>query len=272
MYPVLLILGGICISLKKYNISRYIIAVPLLYLVFHITASNLSYYKVLVRYTLMILPLLLLLASAGICAIKNTKLQNTLLIFYVIISILGIFTINGAVNIKRPDGYREVAEALIANSVNPQADFVLPIRVGLLDKYYKIEGEKFSLYILNGEEAQKTYLTAEEINGIKNDKQNLHKYYRRYLLTNTPDKNFENYIKKEFLKSNDVVIITDRTISMFTGEQIRMIIHSGNYEKFPIQFLRLSKLNNDLLYTASKNLKLKQHLNVKNWEIFVFGI
>ena len=51
-----------------------------------------------------------------------------------------------------------------------------------------------------------------------------------------------------------------------------MIIHSGNYEKFPIQFLRLSKLNNDLLYTASKNLKLKQHLNVKNWEIFVFGI
>lgn len=237
MYPVLLILGGICISLKKYNISRYIIAVPLLYLVFHITASNLSYYKVLVRYTLMILPLLLLLASAGICAIKNTKLQNTLLIFYV-----------------------------------PQADFVLPIRVRLLDKYYKIEGEKFSLYILNGEEAQKTYLTAEEINGIKNDKQNLHKYYRRYLLTNTPDKNFENYIKKEFLKSNDVVIITDRTISMFTGEQIRMIIHSGNYEKFPIQFLRLSKLNNDLLYTASKNLKLKQHLNVKNWEIFVFGI
>ena len=165
-----------------------------------------------------------------------------------------------------------IAEALIANSVNPQADFVLPIRVGLLDKYYKIEGEKFSLYILNGEEAQKTYLTAEEINGIKNDKQNLHKYYRRYLLTNTPDKNFENYIKKEFLKSNDVVIITDRTISMFTGEQIRMIIHSGNYEKFPIQFLRLSKLNNDLLYTASKNLKLKQHLNVKNWEIFVFGI
>lgn len=91
-------------------------------------------------------------------------------------------------------------------------------------------------------------------------------------MTNTPDKNFENYIKKEFLKSNDVVIITDRTISMFTGEQIRMIIHSGNYEKFPIQFLRLSKLNNDLLYTASKNLKLKQHLNVKNWEIFVFGI
>lgn len=68
------------------------------------------------------------------------------------------------------------------------------------------------------------------------------------------------------------MIITDRTISMFTGEQIRMIIHSGNYEKFPIQFLRLSKLNNDLLYTASKNLKLKQHLNVKNWEIFVFGI
>ena len=123
MYPVLLILGGICISLKKDNISRYIIAVPLLYLAFHITASNLSYYKVLVRYTLMILPLLLLLASAGICAIKNIKLQNTLLIFYVIISILGIFTINGAVNIKRPDGYREVAEALIANSVNPQADF-----------------------------------------------------------------------------------------------------------------------------------------------------
>lgn len=257
IYPVLLLLGGICISLKKYKISRYIIAVPLLYLAFHITASNFSHYKVLVRYTLMILPLLLLLASAGISAMKNTKLQKTLLIFYVIISILGIFTINGAVNIKRPDGYREVAEALIANSVNPKADFVLPIRVELLDKYYKIEGEKLSLYTLNGEEAQKTYLTIDEINGIKNDKQNLHKYYRRYLLTNTPDKNFENYIKTNFLKSNDIVIITDRTISMFTEEQLKMIIHSGNYEKFPIQFLRLSKLNNDLFIYSIQKLKTK---------------
>lgn len=196
LYPVLLILGGIFISLKKYKIARYLFAVPLLYIIFHITASNFSHYKVLVRYTLMVLPVLLLIASAGITAIRNSKLKNTLITLYVIISLLGIFTINGAVNIKRPDGYREAAQALIKNKVASDADFVLPIRVELLDKYYKINGRKLSLYTLNGETAQKTYLTESEIDGIKNDRKNIHKYYKRYLLTSSVNKEFEDYIKK----------------------------------------------------------------------------
>ena len=267
LFPVIYMLSCITLALKK--IVRYILIVPVFYILFHIISSNITHYKVLVRYTLMALPFLLLAASTGIVQMKNKKFRNTLLIFYTIISLCGIFSINGALHIKRPDGYRDVTQILIDNSINPDADFVLPIRVELLEKYYQIKGEKLSLYQLNREEAQQTYLTAEEIQGIKNDKRHLHQYYKRYLLTKTPDKKFTDYIKKEFLQNNQLVIISDKTITMFTNQQLEILANSENYEKYPLQFLRLSKLNNDLLYTALQSYRLKQHLYAKNWEIFV---
>lgn len=272
LFPTLLMLLGIFISVKKYKIARYLFAIPLIYVIFHITASNFTHYKALVRYTLMILPPLLLLASAGVAAIRNSKLKNTLVILYAIISLLGIFTTSGAVYIERPDGYREAAWVLLKNKVAPDSDFILPIRVELLDKYYKIDGRKLSLYILNAEAAQKTYLTEPEINGIKNDRKNIHKYYKRYLLTGSINKDFEDYIKREFLQNDKVVIISDKTISMFTDKQLAALANSANYEKYPLQFLRLSKLNNGLIAVTFKNRKLKQHIIFKNWEIFVFDI
>lgn len=272
LFPAALMISGILISLKESKISRYITAIAVFYILFHITASNFTHYKALVRYTLIILPLLVLLGTAGIAGIKNTKLRNTLITLYVMISLPGIFTINGAVNIKRPDGYREAAQALLKYKVPQDADFILPIRTNLLDKYYQINGKKLSLYTLNSEATQKTYLTDNEIFGIKNDRQNLHKYYKRYLLTNFVNKDFEDFIKQNYLQNNKVVIISDKTISMFTTEQIAFLVNSADYEKYPIQFLRLSKLKNDLIKTALKYMKLKQYIIVKNWEIYVFGI
>lgn len=272
IFPISFIISGLVISIKKYKLSKYIIFIPIIYILLHVFASNFSSYKVLVRYTLMILPFILVTASIGICSIENNKIQKTLLILYTIISILGIFSLNGALNIKRPDGYKQVANALISNNVNSHADFILPIRTELLDKYYNIEGKKLSLYILNTEEAQRTYLSQDEISGIKNDRQNIHKHYKKYLLSRKINPELEEYIGKTFLQNSNIVILSDKSISMFSDKQLQEIALSENYEKYPIQFLRLSKLNNDLIKTASKKLNLKKHIIVKNWEIFVFGI
>ena len=272
LFPVLLMIIFIFKCLKNFKISLYLFSVSIIYIIFHTLASDFTQYNGLVRYTLMVLPILLLLAATGFCTIKQTKLKNSLLTIYTIISILGIFTLNGAINIKRPDGYRQLAQALIDYKINPKADFIFPIRSELLEKYYEIEGRKLSLYTLNSETAQKTYLNNNEIEGIKSDRENIYAYYKRYLSTNSINTNFENYMLKEFLSKKTIVILVDKTITMFTNEQLKALANTPNYEQYPIQFLRLSKLNNDLLKTAYKHFSLKQHIIVNNWEIFVFGI
>lgn len=271
MFPVVFCLWGIVKAFKDYKIIRFILLVPITYICIHIILSNFSSYKVLVRYILMALPFLLLAVSVGVCTI-NKNLKNTLVALYVLVSLAGIFSLNGAVNIQRPDGYKILAESLIKNSINPQFEFILPIRTELLDKYYLIKGNKHSLYQLNSEEALKTYLTENEIAMLNTDKQNLHKYYRRYFLSANVTEDFEKYVENTFMLQNEIVVLRDKSISMFSQNQIKMIVQSENYEKYPLQFLRLSKLNNDLLLVLSKNLSLKKHINVNNWEIFVFGI
>lgn len=44
---------------------------------------------------------------------------------------------------------------------------------------------------------------------------------------------------------------------MFTNEQLAVLANSANYEKYPLQFLRLSKLNNDIIAVISKKQKTK---------------
>ena len=272
-FPIIFILSQIikiCIKSKE---ARILLSVPVSYLLIHILLSNFSEYKVLVRYTLMILPFLLLLAALGIDSIKNNILRKTLLVLFVVVSFLGINSNYGAVNIPRPDGYRLPGLALQQYKVNPEANFILPIRPDLLDKYFTITGEKLSLYTLNSEEAQKTYLTQDEISGIKNDKQNPYKYYRRYLLSDKISPDFVEYIMDNFVEDgHQIVVMTDKSISMYTDEQIKTIVNSKNYQGYPLQFLRLSKLNNDLLKVLHKEGKLQKKIMVNNWEIFVFDI
>ena len=59
---------------------------------------------------------------------------------------------------------------------------------------------------------------------------------------------------------------------MFSNEQIKAIVNSENYQQYPIQFLQLSKLNNDLITILSKKMHIKQIYRINNWEIFIFEI
>ncbi len=272
-FPVIFVLSQIINACIKSKEARMILCVPVVYLLIHILLSNFTEYKVLVRYTLMILPFLLLIASFGIDSIKNDILRKTLLVAFVIVSFLGINSNYGAINIPRPDGYRLLGHALRQYAVNPDSNFVLPIRPDLLDKYFTITGDKLSLYSLNSEDAQKTYMTDSEISGIKNDKSNQYKYYKRYLLSDKINNDFVKYVKDNLVKDeHQIVILSDKSISMYTDEQIKTIANSQNYESYPLQFLRLSKLNNDLLKVLRKEGKLQKRIMVNNWEIFVFDI
>lgn len=263
IFPVSFILYAIINSLKNYKITRYIFSIGILYVIVHIYLTIFSnHYTVLVRYTLPILPLLLLTASAGI------ELKKKILIsLYIIVNIFAIVSITGAPNIPRPDGYKVIADTLKAENISPNFNYILPIRTNLLDKYFNIQGKRISLYILNSVEAQQTYLNKEEIN-------NPNKYHKlqRFLCDENISKEFENYVYNNFISNNNLILLKDNSITMFSNEQIKAIVNSENYQQYPIQFLQLSKLNNDLITILSKKMHIKQIYRINNWEIFIFEI
>lgn len=260
IFPILFAIVSLVNGLKKYIAVRYLFFVGILYVFVHILLTNLTDYGVLVRYTIMALPFFIICIASGL----NNK---WLLTAFTVINIIGILSLTGAPNIARPDGYRVLADSLKTQKISENYDFILPIRTDLLDKYFMIEGNKYSLYQLNSLEAQNTYLTENEIK----DK-NKYRGIKRYLQTNSVSSEFEQYIEKSFIHNKNVVLLIDKSISMYSNEQLQMIANSPEFEKFPFQFLRLSKLSNDLKYVLSKKMHLVESFENKNWEIFVFEL
>ncbi|MBR2526440.1 glycosyltransferase family 39 protein [bacterium] len=265
VYPVVFMLISGIKSLKNCDITRYLFAIALSYIAIHILLTLTTNYNVLVRYCLLVLPIIL-----SICALSICK-QKKLIAFgiYITICIFIIFSPMGVTQIARPDGYKQLAQILIENKISPSSDFVLPIRTSLLDKYFLINGNRNSLYVLNNEDFQKTYLTEEEMNDLKNNS-NKFKIYKRFFKSKNISKDFEKLVSNNFIKDKPIVLITDKTICIYSNEQIQQIADSTFYNQVPLQFLRLSKLNNDLFTILKKKMKLISNIETSNWEISIF--
>ena len=270
LIPVIISIFGILYSVKKSVICRYLFLICSLYLVFHLILPLFSSYKPLVRYTLFVLPIFISLLAVGLKVLTNKYLKRCLFAVLIFINTFCLILPSSALFIQRPDGYKTLADFLKVNNIPNNANFILPIRENLLDKYYKIRGEKLSLYILNSDAAQKTYLTNDEINGLKNDNGNKQIYYKRFLTNDKISEEFIKFVDEKFSVNKPIVLITDKTICVFNNQQISQIVQSSHYSNYALQFLRLSKLNNDLLKVLKSRFKRYDVYNSDMWDVYVF--
>ena len=270
LIPVIISIFGILYSVKKSVICRYLFLICSLYLVFHLILPLFSSYKPLVRYTLFVLPIFISLLAVGLKVLTNKYLKRCLFAVLIFINTFCLILPSSALFIQRPDGYKTLADFLKVNNIPNNANFILPIRENLLDKYYKIRGEKLSLYILNSDAAQKTYLTNDEINGLKNDNGNKQIYYKRFLTNDKISEEFIKFVDEKFSVNKPIVLITDKTICVFNNQQISQIVQSSHYSNYALQFLRLSKLNNDLLKVLKLRFKRYDVYNSDMWDVYVF--
>ena len=270
LIPVIISIFGILYSVKKSVICRYLFLICSLYLVFHLILPLFSSYKPLVRYTLFVLPIFISLLAVGLKVLTNKYLKRCLFAVLIFINAFCLILPSSALFIQRPDGYKTLADFLKVNNIPNNANFILPIRENLLDKYYKIRGEKLSLYILNSDAAQKTYLTNDEINGLKNDNGNKQIYYKRFLTNDKISEEFIKFVDEKFSVNKPIVLITDKSICVFNNQQISQIVQSSHYSNYALQFLRLSKLNNDLLKVLKLRFKRYDVYNSDMWDVHVF--
>lgn len=274
-FPIIFYFIIIVKGSKKELLSKIFLTVVFIYVLTHMILSEIISYSALVRYVLPALPFIIPIGANGIERFCDKKIKYFILILFIISNLYILHSPLGATKIERPIGYRTLATLLIKNKINPNQNFILPIRNSILDKYYNISGQKFSLYILNSEEYQKTYLTDAELKNIKN-KQNLYESYKRFLLSSKVTSGLEKLIKRDFTDKikpgEQLILVRDLGICIYNDKQIKDIVsHEEIYKKNTIQFLRLSKLNNILIDVLAKNLKLEKILKTDHWEVYVFS-
>lgn len=266
-FPVFFMVTTFILAVKNNNLLRLLAIIPIIFVTFHIVLSQTEFYSANVRYTLIVLPIVLMISGGYIAQNLDKKLMKILLTILILSNLSILFSPYSATKIQRPVGYKVLAETLISNNVNPNYDFIMPFSDKLVEKYYKINGEVRSFYMLNSVDAQKTYLSDKEIEEIA-QKHNMIENYKSYLLSDKISKEFSDYILTNYAKnSKNIVLVVDKGICILSNDQIKDILNSKSTA--PIQFLRLSKLNNDLITVLKTKYIVEEIINYNNWQIIL---
>lgn len=267
IFPVIFMISTFVSAIKNNKLLRAISIIPIAFVAFHILLSQTEFYSANVRYTLAVLPIVLSISAAYIGENFNKKFVKILFTLFVAVNLLVLCSPMSATKIERPIGYKALGELLVQNKINPNYNFVMPFNKNLLEKYYKITGETESFYNLNSTDAQKTYLSEKEIENISK-KHDMKENYERYFITNEITKEFSEYVLKNYAKdANHLVLVIDRGICAFSNDEIKEIMDSN--KNIPIQFLRLSKLNNDMISVLLTKYNIEKQIVDKNWEIIL---
>lgn len=267
IFPIIFMISTFVSAIKNNKLLRAISIIPIAFVAFHILLSQTEFYSANVRYTLAVLPIVLSISAAYIGENFNKKFVKILFTLFVAVNLLVLCSPMSATKIERPIGYKALGDLLVQNKINPNYNFVMPFNKNLLEKYYKITGETESFYNLNSTDAQKTYLSEKEIENISK-KHDMKENYERYFITNEITKEFSEYVLKNYAKdANHLVLVIDRGICAFSNDEIKEIMDSN--KNIPIQFLRLSKLNNDLITVLLTKYNIEKQIVDKNWEIIL---
>lgn len=267
IFPIIFMISTFVSAIKNNKLLRAISIIPIAFVAFHILLSQTEFYSANVRYTLAVLPIVLSISAVYIGENFNKKFVKILFTLFVAVNLLVLCSPMSATKIERPIGYKALCDLLVQNKINPNYNFVMPFNKNLLEKYYKITGETESFYNLNSTDAQKTYLSEKEIENISK-KHDMKENYERYFITNEITKEFSEYVLKNYAKdANHLVLVIDRGICAFSNDEIKEIMDSN--KNIPIQFLRLSKLNNDMISVLLTKYNIEKQIVDKNWEIIL---
>lgn len=244
-------------AIKKEKSNLFIIAIPILFLLFETILCMNSGLRMLTRYTIMAIPPFLLLISIGMNNLKSKTLK-CIIAYLLIINILYLIcSPMSAVKGYRDLGERPTALILNENKISNNDSIVLALRKNDFDKYIEFNGKKFSIL---QDFVHKPYAM----------KQSTDKYtrYMNYVLTQNVNKEFETDFVKQVIapmhKGDRVFYIWDENYNAYP------IKTEEEYRKIPVMTGSISKMNAEAFTICTKYLKLEKGYKLKYYKVFVF--
>ncbi len=272
--PILIMLTGITISILKNHICRIIFLAAASFLIFEFIATSLGYFRIICRYTIIIIPLLLLIGAYGLTSIKKRFLSNGLISIFVFINIFYIFlNKNSILKQYRELGFNIPVIELKQNFKLNENDIVIMSENGELFKhYYKSQYGKVLDFSTNNMLTSEDFLSNNLLQEIFANNYN---FLKPYFIKNKPFYSLKIYMKNNVInhleKDRYFIIIRNKTVVNKTNEDLSKIFKDKElYEKEHLIKLVENKILNDIEKTALENYSLISTIYKGSWVIKVY--
>lgn len=273
------ILTGVFRNIRKFNIVKILFLTSIFFIFMEIALMQLGKFVIITRYTLIILPFLILVMSYGFYSIKNILLRRSVLFLFIGINLFFILLSPvSAPRLQRPEGQKHLAGVLknIHGELGFSAEdiFILP-RVGYYtDKHYKIEGKRLTFPAVFLKKQNLNLYIGEELEK-KVTKDNAYNLLKDYLKSDLPPENLENFMKENYIESlkpgRYLVLVNNRNLSIFDDEKLQIITRFEDvYKTQSLRFMLYSKITEDLKEIAEKHLDLTAEEEADSWQVWVF--
>lgn len=260
LVPIIINLILISKNNFKKPVNFLILSMILIFVLIELIESYLNKFTILPRYTLFVLPFIIVLVAAGVNNFKNKMIANFLFITLILINLIYlIFYPNSAPKMIRISGQKIPSIVLNEYKIGKQDIVIYSIRDNLSDKYYKNDFTKIKMLQIFSELYPK-----------KSSKLDEYSYYKE-IFKDEDSKIFKNYFDKEIYKKlypkNRFIVIIQKDFMPYDAKSFNYILENDViYRKQPILFMKLYKIASDIVRNSNK-LNLKRVYTMDNWII-----
>lgn len=285
MIPTVCFVAGLISALRKIN--KYFLFLSIILVAFLLSEVYLCVardFVLVTRYTIIVVPIALLLCSYGLLEIKNNTLRRIFIILIFTSFILNILNYKSAVTYSlRYDGYRPISMELKKLNLNKN-DFVLfPLKSELLAKYYS--NAHFVDIDMNGilylDKTEKEELKAfNEYFILMTNRRNYQGQFTPFLLSEVPTPELtasvNNEVKKMAVGSRFVLVDSRYDLKSMYEIRKEIIQSQGDKAFFREWFYNFfySKMISDVTYILDRNPALEKvnYLSVNDFNRGKFHI
>lgn len=264
LIPVIINLVFIMKNDFKKSINVLIASTVLIFISIELLASYFNRFTILSRYTLFVLPFLIVLAANGLNNFKNKLIARLLFvtliltnIFYLIVSPIS------APKLSRLSGQKIPANILQEYKISKHDIVIYPLRDNLSDKYYQNDFSKFKMLQIFSELYPQYNPQADRYSHCKP------------VFESDDLSIFENFFNREFYnkmdKTSRLVILIQKDFMPYDPRLFDYILSNDVlYRKQPLLFMKMSKIANDAIIISNTKLNLEKVYNIENWVIVIY--
>lgn len=270
--PIIISLFALTKGAKSKDNRFYLILLPsLIFLITEIILASLGKMGIICRHTIIAYPAIILALSFSFNSIKKVNIKIGLFTLLILINLSTIIFLNNLIQIKFTTNERLKTD--ISSLHLGQNDYILNPEWGLIYKpflesksnYIDLSINNFCFYNNN----LKPVIFDEEISQIIN-KENKSDILKPYLTTTKPLKNYQKYLKNNYLKNikkdeRVCLIIFSPKLKFVQPSQINEFRYKhALYESF------INKINLETVKALSENFTLQQTITGKNNDYIIF--
>lgn len=257
--PIGIAFYGMYRAIKENKNNYYILALPILFLLFETILCMNSGLRMLTRYTILAVTPFLLLISLGLREIKPIKLKIIITYLLLINTLYLIASPQSAVR-----GYRDLGEkptAIVLNNygIKDSDTIVLALRKNDFDKYIEFNGRKFSLL---QDFVHESY--AQNINIADKYGKYEHFVINSQQINPEFEKDFVSRVIAPMNKHDKIFYIWDENYNSYPLKSM------DEYKKIPVMTGSLSRMNAEAFMICQKYLQIKKATKLKYYRVFVF--